>query len=196
MKNKLLLALLLCCIKSFSQDSKFSVELSYPLPIDKNFIGHNYNGIVDLGIKYRFANLHSINIGGSLNGGIFKNTKADAVQPFDVTAYAIQPRIFAELNSKFLQKFHPSIGLGYIFLMFKSKNIQTFNPEEPMIITSSASENESGINLNLGTSYDITNKIFAIIQYDFIKITVEDEVPDTKYNTNINIIKIGIGLRL
>ena len=80
--------------------------------------------------------------------------------------------------------------------MFKAKNIQTFNPEEPIIITSSASENESGINLNLGTSYDITNKIFAIIQYDFIKITVEDEVPDTKYNTNINIIKIGIGYRL
>lgn len=188
MKQKLLLALLLIfSIKSFSQDSKFSLELNYPIPIDENFIGKNYNGIIDLGLKYSFSNLSFINIGASLNAGILKNSKDDRVQPFDVTAFAIQPRIFAELDSESLTKFHSSIGLGYTFMTFNASG----NPN-----SSSSSQTESGINLNLGVAYYITDKFFAQVQYDFIKIVVDNEVPDIKYNTNINILKIGLGYRL
>jgi hypothetical protein len=69
MKQKLLLTLLLIfSIKSFSQDSKFSFELNYPIPIDNNFIGKNYNGIIDVGVDYRIANLNPVNIGISING--------------------------------------------------------------------------------------------------------------------------------
>ena len=195
MKQKLLLALLLIfSIKSFSQDSKFSLELNYPIPIDENFIGKNYNGIIDFGLKYRFTDLSFLNIGASLNAGILKNSKEDGVQPFDVTAFAIQPRIFAELDSESLTKFHPSIGLGYTFMSFNASGIDSFNPDNPN--SSSSSQTESGINLNLGVAYDITKKLFAQVQYDFIKIGVDNEVPDIKYNTNINILKIGLGYRL
>ena len=195
MKQKLLLALLLIfSIKSFSQDSKFSLELNYPIPIDENFIGKNYNGIIDLGLKYRFSNLSFLNIGASLNAGILKNSKNDRGQPFDVTAFAIQPRIFAELDSESLTKFHPSIGLGYTFMTFNASGIDSFNPDNPN--SSSSSQTESGINLNLGVVYDITDRLFAQVQYDFVKIGVDNEVPDIKYNTNISILKIGLGYRL
>lgn len=55
---------------------------------------------------------------------------------------------------------------------------------------------ESGVNLNLSLSYDNTEKFFLHAQYDFVKIGVDNDIPDTKYNTNINIFKFGLGLRL
>jgi opacity protein-like surface antigen len=186
MKQKLLLALLLIfSIKSFSQNSKFSLELNYPIPIGENFIEKNYNGITDLSF---------LNIGASLNAGILKNSKEDRVQPFDVTTFVIQPRIFAELDSESLTKFHPSIGLGYTFMSFNTSGIDILNPDNPN--SSSSSQTESGINLILGVAYDITKKLFTQVQYDFIKIGVDNEVPNTKYNRNINILKIGLGYRL
>ena len=66
-QNLLVLLLIILSIKSFSQDSKASIELNYSIPIDENFIGKNYNGIVDAGVKYRFANLSFLNIGASFN---------------------------------------------------------------------------------------------------------------------------------
>jgi opacity protein-like surface antigen len=194
MKQKLLLTfLLIFTIKSFSQDSKFSIELNYPVPIDDNLIGRNYNGIIDAGLKYRLVNLDFINIGASFNAGMYKNTKDDRVQPFDVTTYIFSPRIYGEFNIKSLSKLHPSIGLGYSILNFRA-DVDRFNNQNNLSVTSSESEN--GINLNLGVAYDITNELFVQVQYDFIKIGVENEVPDIKYNTNINIMKIGLGYRL
>lgn len=195
MKQKLfLIVLLIFTITSFSQNLKFNLELNYPIPIDNNLIGKNYNGIVDLGAKYRFLNFAFLNVGASLNAGMFKNSKKERVQSFDVTTYIIQPKMFAELNLEFLTRLHPSIGLGYSFLSFNASDIDRFNLEDNFSVSSS--ETESGVNLNFGIAYDITSKIFAQLQYDFIKLGVDDEVPDIKYNTNINILKIGLGYRL
>jgi len=193
MKQKLLALLLIFSIKSFSQDSKFSIELNYPIPIDENFIGQNYNGIIDSGLKYRFMNLEFINIGASFNAGMYKNTKKDRLQPFDVTTYIFSPRVYAEFNIKSITKLHPSIGLGYSILNFRA-DVDRFNNQNNLSVSSS--ENENGINFNLGAAYDITSKLFAQVQYDIIKMEVDNEVPDIKYNTSINILKIGLGYRL
>ena len=194
MKQDLFLAfLLIFTIKLFSQDSKFSIELNYPIPIDDNLIGRNYNGIIDAGLKYRFVDLDFMKIGASFNAGMYKNTKDDRVQPFDVTTYIFSPRIYGEFNIKSLPKLYPSVGVGYSILTFRA-DADSFNNQNDLSVSSS--ENENGINLNFGIAYDITNEIFAQIHYDFIKIGVDNEVPDIKYNTNINILKIGIGYRL
>ncbi len=194
MKQKLLLAfLLIFSIKSFSQDSKFSVELNFIIPIDENLIGKNYNGIIDAGLKYRFANLNFINIGASLNAGMYKNSKEDRVQSYDVTTYIFSPRIYAEFNMKSITKLHPSLGIGYSILHARA-DLDRFNNQNNLSLSSN--ENENGINLNLGLAYDITNKLFAQVQYDFIKINVDREIPDIKYNKNVNILKVGLGYRL
>jgi|SRR5690554_7671051 len=193
MKQKLLLTLLLIfTIKTFSQDSKFSLEANFPIPIGDNFLGENYGGIIDIGAKYRFSELKILNIGASINGGFLKNSKADSNNMFDVNVYPIQPRIFAELNIESLSKLHPQIGLGYSFLIFKAKS----NGINPDFLESNIDRTEDGINLNFGLSYDITNKLFLQAQYDFVKIGVDNDVPDIKYNTNINILKFGLGFRI
>ena len=79
-------------------------------------------------------------------------------------------------------------------MTFNASGIDSFNPDNPN--SSSSSQTESGINLNLGVVYDITDRLFAQVQYDFVKIGVDNEVPDIKYNTNISILKIGLGYRL
>ncbi|MEN3322166.1 outer membrane beta-barrel protein [Mariniflexile soesokkakense] len=183
--------LLIFTIKSFSQDSKFSLELNYPIPIDKNFVGENYDGIIDIGAKFRFVDLKLVNIGASLNGGLLVNNTNDSNGSINVkvNSYLVQPRIFAELDSEIV-KIHPFIGLGYTFMVFDASG--TNNGFD----VSGASETQSGLNLNLGIAYDITNSVFVQVQYDYIKIKVDNGVPDMKYNTNVNILKIGIGYRL
>ncbi len=193
MKQKLLLALLLVfSIKSFSQNSKFSLELNYPIPIGNNFVGENYNGIIDIGADYRIANLNPVNIGLSVNSGVLVNNsnQNNGFQNFIVTSYVIQPRLFGELDLESINKFHPSAGLGYTIMVFDAS--ETNNGFD----VSDASDTQSGFNFNFGLAYDITEKLFVQAQYDFIKIRVDNDVPDTKFNTNVNILKIGLGYRL
>ncbi|WP_298266076.1 outer membrane protein [uncultured Lutibacter sp.] len=193
MKQKLLLTLLLIfSIKSFSQESKFSLELNYPIPIDNNFIGENYNGIIDIGADYRIVNLNPVNLGVSLNAGVLTNNvnENNGLQNFKITSYVIQPRIFAELDLESIERFHPSVGLGYTIMDFNASG--TNNGFD----VSDASDTQSGFNFNFGLAYDITEKLFVQVQYDFVKLGVDNDVPDIKFNTNVNILKIGLGYRL
>tara|TARA_R110001583_G_C5434740_1_gene389218 strand:+ start:28 stop:615 length:588 start_codon:yes stop_codon:yes gene_type:complete len=195
MKQRLLLVLLLIlAIKSFSQDSKFSIEASFPIPVGDNFLGKDYGGIIDIGIKYRFSELKIVNIGASINGGLLKNYKVEGIPIFDLNSYTIQPRIFAEFNIEKLSKLHPQIGLGYSFLIFETTKYNgTGNPPK-----TDSDLTEDGINLNLGLSYDITDKFFVQVQYDFIKIRFDKDrrYTPTKYNTNLSILKFGLGFRI
>lgn len=196
MKQKLLLAfLLIVTIKTFSQDSKFSLEANFPIPIGDNFLGENYSGIVDVGAKYRFLQNDLLNLGASINFGYVQNTKSGATdlnQLFDVKILPIQPRIFAEFNIPNLESLHPQVGLGYSILIYNAKadGINTSN------LPADIDDNESGFNFNLGLAYDLSDQFFLQVQYDFIKIGVENGVPDISYNTNINIVKLGVGFRI
>lgn len=182
--------LLFLSCASFSQNSKINLEVNYPIPIDDNFIGRNFNGFIDLGIKYRFAYKNPINLGVSINAGLLKNNKEDRVQSFDVNTIIIQPKLFAEFNIESMPKFHPTVGFGYSFISAKARNFDSFNTQI------STSENENGFNLNLGLALDISEKVFVQFQYDFIKINIEKGVPKNKYNSNVNILKIGLGYRI
>ena len=182
-------------IKSFSQDSKFSIDANYPIAIGNNFLGQNYNGLVDLGAKYKFSDNKIVDIGASINFGFFQNTKSGATalnQLFDVKVFPIQARIFAEFNIQNLKKLHPQIGLGYSIIIYDAVWRENTIADLPADID----DNENGFNYNIGLSYDLTNKLFLQAQYDFIKIGVEDGIPDKSYNTNINILKFGIGYRI
>ena len=192
MKQKILLILLLIfTIKSFSQDSRFSIEANYPFTIDDNFLGKDSYGIVDLGVKYRFAKFNPVQIGISLNGGVLidNSNQNNSPQDFLITTYIIQPKIFAELSIESIEKLHPFLGLGYTFMSF-----QLSGSNNGMDV-SDESDNMSGLGLNLGLAYDISNKVFIQVQYDFTKLNVDD-APEIKYNTNVNLLKIGVGLKI
>ncbi len=61
---------------------------------------------------------------------------------------------------------------------------------------SGLSKTDSGINANFGVAYDITTKIFIGIQYDYVKLNVAEETLNTTFNTNVNLLKIGLGFRI
>jgi opacity protein-like surface antigen len=166
--------------------------MHYPILIDQNFIGKNYNGIIDVGAKYRFSEITNINIGASINGGILVNNTNDnnGNQDFTVKSYLIQPKIFAELKIESISKLHPFVGFGYSFMVFDASG--TNNGFD----VSGSNETESGINANFGIAYDITKKIFIDIQYDYVKLKVDKETPNTTFNTNVNLLKVGLGFRI
>ena len=194
MKTKITVVLfLLFTINLFSQDSKFSIEANFPILIDNNHYGENYNGIIDLGLKYRISNFGFMDLGFALNTSLFNtNYKISS----DITTFEIKenilfirPKVFSEIIIKSNEKIHPTIGLGYTFIESKvSANSSDF-PNE------SESYSDNGLNLYLGIAYDITNKIFIQAQYDYIKKKVSKEIPDYKYYSNINFLNIGLGYR-
>jgi hypothetical protein len=133
-----------------------SLELNYPIPVGNNFVGKNYNGIIDIGADYRVANLNPVNIGVSLNSGflLFRSRLSTGVSNLTVSSYMIQTRIFGELDLESIDKFHPSVGLGYAIMVFDaSENYNGSNVSEISVL--------SGFNFNFGFAYDITEKLFV-----------------------------------
>ncbi|WP_299099618.1 outer membrane beta-barrel protein [uncultured Winogradskyella sp.] len=188
------IVLMICFVSmvSYAQNSKLTIEFSYPLAIDDNFVGANNNGIGDLGLKYYIFNLDVFRFGSSVNLGYLKKSESAQNQPYDVNLFTIQPKIFAQLTLPAIPKFHTFIGLGYSIFMFKVINNETAINNN----VAGTNKNESGLNFNSGLSYDLSNKLTALIQYDFVKINIDDSVIDSKYNTNVNLLKVGLGYRL
>lgn len=175
-----------------AQDTAFSIEANYPTPIDSNFFGENFNGVADLGVKYRVVHYPLVNLGLSLNGGLYRNPKEERMSAFDITILFIQPSIFSEFNIESAPKFHPSLSIGYSILSIEATNI---NPFVVGNTGSNLSENQNGFHFNLGVAYNISEKLFAQLQYQFTKLRRDASAPDIAFNTTINILKLGLGYR-
>ncbi|MFN3754582.1 outer membrane protein [Flavobacterium sp.] len=192
MKKIISSLLLFFALQAFSQE-KTSIELNYPIPSGDNFIS-NYDGLVDVGIKYRFSDKEAFAFGVSLNANYLTYSLNGSDISFKTKNYNFQPRIFGELKLKGIPRLHPALGLGYTFMQFNSSG-SAFD-EEIGEINSNESESLSGLNYNISFSFDITKKVFAQVQYDGIKLSSTPEgVPDSKYNTTANFIKLGLGYR-
>ncbi|RKS01754.1 outer membrane protein [Flavobacterium sp. 102] len=189
MKKIISSLLLFSALQAFSQE-KTSIELNYPIPSGDNFIS-NYDGLVDVGIKYRFSDKENFAFGVSLNANYLTYDEPDI--GFKTKNYNFQPRIFGELKLKGIPRLHPALGLGYTFMQFSTTGNGNTGEE---IISFNESESLSGFNFNVSFSFDFTKKMFAQVQYDAIKVSNTPEgVPDTKYNTTANFIKLGVGYR-
>lgn len=167
-------------ISSYAQEKRLSIEMSYPFTIDNNFIGANYNGLIDVGMKYRFSLKDFVRFGASFNSGIYTNSKNESNNPSDIVVFALQPRLFAELNPT--GALVPYVGFGYSFLIFNISDMDSIN--------------EMGLNLSLGVAYELSKSWFIQAQYDFVKIKVKKDIPDINYNSNVNILKVGFGYRI
>jgi opacity protein-like surface antigen len=119
---------------------------------------------------------------------IDNSNQAKPPQDYLVTAYLIQPKVFTELTIPFVEKLHPFIGLGYTFVSLQ------LSGSNNGVDVSEESDTLSGLGFNVGLAYDISKKVFVQAQYDFTKLNV-DNIPDVKYNTNVNLLKLGIGFR-
>lgn len=193
--NKQLL-LIVCClfvVKSFSQHKKLGLEANLPVLLGQNFLADNYTGIFDIGANYSFKEFNSVKIGGSLHASFLKNNNNSRFNSFDIRVYAIQPKVYADFNIESIPNLHFKTGLGYslfIFDLIPNENTPQFNPNMDTV------ENENGVALSLGTVYNFNDSFYATFQYDFIKLFTEEGVPSNAYNTNLNMLKIGVGIRI
>ncbi|QLG46782.1 outer membrane protein [Costertonia aggregata] len=185
--NLLIIAVTLISIKVYSQNSNFSIDLHYPVPIDNNFVGENFNGIVGLGADYHFLEFDPAKVGISLNGGLLTDNNQSG--PGNSTLVILQPRAVAELDLTSNGKIRPYIGIGYSFLFFKADGLDS-NQEG----VSRISDTESGLNINGGVSFNFTDRFFIKVQYDYIYLS-PGEAQDIKFNTRVNIFKAGFGFR-
>ncbi len=180
-QNLFLVFFLIFAIKSFSQDSKYSIESNYPILTKNTLLKEKYYGVIDLGFRGRFLRADRLNMGFHLNGSFFRHIENIKASSFK-NLYIIQPKIYAEFNNS--QKFRPLLGIGYSLMTYRKSGSV-----------------DDGVNLSVGFSYNITKVLFLQIQYDSIFWT--EEFTDNRRNylpvvhdSDNQILKLGIGYRL
>ena len=193
MKQKLLIAFLfLISIQAFAQDQKWSVEASYPVIGDSNYL-YEYEGVIDLGVAYRFQKLGIFQVGLGLNASLLENS-ATSLQRVNTEnrILFIQPRLFTEL---LLKKFRPSFGIGYSLIKEhideEFGNGNSFDYEDL----------RGGLNLNLCITYDLTKSFYLKAQYDLTDVVINDKFQfetttiSNKSKEYISQYKFGLGFR-
>ncbi|MBC9794878.1 outer membrane beta-barrel protein [Sinomicrobium weinanense] len=184
MKQKILLTfLLIFSMKLFAQNSKFSIEASYPILINekannRSFI--DFNGIIDLGVKYNITENRKINFDIGLNTSYLKFKVDDGGTKFTRNHYIFQPKLFGRTKLFSYPNIDFSLGLGYAF-DFDSTGDNAFK-----------SKTYNGVNLNAGLYYPCFKQIFFHVQFDTIFYNKEL----VYYNKNLSMIKVGVGLKL
>jgi opacity protein-like surface antigen len=189
MKKFILIISLIFVQISQAQLKRFSIDFSYPYALDKNFFEENYQGLVDVGLKYRFIKSPVVNFGVAFNGSLFKANEYYKLNPrnIDAASYFVQPKAFVEFNIKQISNLRPYVSVGYAYNLLQNDVI---NNGQDVTITIK----NQGIIFNTGLSYDFSNWFYIHIQYDFIKLKRIDNPEIETYNSNI--VKAGLGFRI
>ncbi|MFT4832953.1 MAG: opacity protein-like surface antigen [Psychroserpens sp.] len=192
MKVKLLCVFaLFLSVKAMAQDRNWSLEASYPVNITSSSNSFNIDGVIDFGVKYRFADFKILRLGLGVNGGFYREKgETDRFTNFEVDLknYFIQPKLFVDLKIPAIPKLHPSLGVGYSVLVYDD----TLTDSGTKL---TANGSDGGPNINAGLSYDLTNRWFVQGQYDFISIGYKNENDGSRFHDEIGIIKVGLGFR-
>ncbi len=176
-----------------SQERKFSLEANYPLPIDDGFVFQNYTGIIDLGLKYRFYETDVLSLGAGVNGGMLIANFNTIDTKLSTTNYTVQPKVISEFKLK-NSKIHPYASLGWSFMTFVAEGSSSPLDGDP--IKFDDSNTQSGLNLTAGILVDVSKRVFINLQFDFTNLNKKGNVPNTSYNTEIILLKAGVGFRI
>ncbi|TLF46454.1 outer membrane beta-barrel protein [Maribacter aurantiacus] len=188
MKLKPAFYLFILCLGVFAhaQDRKFSTTLGYPIAVGDNFL-KSYTGIIDVGAQVRFLKAGPVHIGISGNANFFNRNNTLSTFSYKEQVILVQPRVFGELNSKVLLGFRPFLGAGYSFMTSKFKANSNQTPD--------SSDNTGGVNINIGSAYDITNRFFVFVSFDYINVSRDNPNIDNSFFNIANILKFGAGIR-
>lgn len=189
MKKITLLFVLCFNLVSHSQINRWSVEANYPMIIDNNFVGQNFNGIIDLGVDYYFHEALKYRLSASFHNGLLKDRTEiiDLNTDFNYLLWFVQPRIKIDLIFGKMPNIHPYIGVGYCWMMaFTNGNTSTFFPQ--------GSTNRSGFNAIVGLTFDINDKLYANGGYDFVRLSQLGN-QNNAYLQNVNRLMIGVGYK-
>lgn len=193
-KNKINLVIIIIFIGfqfSNAQLKRFSLDFSYPYSLETNFLNEKYEGLVDVGLKYRVIKTPVVNLGIAFNGSLFKANELQNVNAnfFDSKSYFVQPKLFIEFNIKQITKFRPYLSVGYAYNVSEQFLQENDNNENTTFTIK-----KEGVIINTGISYDFSDWFYIHAQYDFIQLkSLNQPIIETQYS---NIIKAGLGFRI
>lgn len=172
-----------------AQLNTWAIEINYPLVIDNNFVGQNFNGLLDLGLNYHFHEALNYRISATLHNSLFKDRAEiiDLNTDFNYLLWFLQPRIKIDFIFDNMPDIHPYVGVGYSLMTpFTNGNTSTFFPE--------GGSTRSGFNIIAGLTFDLGNHWYANGGYDFVKLSKLNNVSNP-YLQNVNVLKLGVGYR-
>jgi len=172
MKFKLLFSLLLfVSIEAIAQEKNWSVETNFSAVPSDGFGGSDI--VINFGLKYRFLKSNVVNLGLGVDGGYFLEAPFFLRSNLYGNLFLFQPKLVSEFNLPFSERLKPTLGLGY------------------SVFTGSTIDSGSlgGFNLNLGLAYEMSDRWYIQLQYDYIDLT--------KFNAGegFNNFRLGIGFR-
>ncbi len=185
-KSLLLVSIFIIPFLMNAQDKDWSIELNYPISVGDDF-GASNQGIIGVGLKYRFSTLGKLNIGASLDATWFATTftnDSDPVQELDYRDFFIQPRIFVELPLTTNNKLHLLGGLGWTW--YRSVGDTAFFDDLGEL---QGEDWNNGFNINVGLSYDLSPRLFLQTQYDIIFSSGDSP------SREVGLLKVGAGFR-
>lgn len=183
--NLTFLLIVFYILASSAQDRTWSAELNYPISIGTSF-GASNQGVIGVGLTYRFAEFDKVKLGASLDAAWFATTftnDTDPVQELDYRDFFLQPRLFAEIPLSAGEKLKLRVGLGWTW--YRSTGESFFNSEGRI----EGIDNNSGPDVNLGLSYDFFSRWFLQAQYDLIFSSGDSP------SRTLGLLKVGIGFR-
>lgn len=186
---KKIIGLMLLVNAMFAQTSDWSLEINYPLVIDQNFVGQNFDGLAELGLSYRLHEDLHYNLSATLHNSLLKDRSQieDVITDFNVLLWFVQPRLKADFIFDSLPNVHPYVGVGYSFVRsFTNGNVGTFFPQ--------GGNTRSGINAIAGVTVDVSSQWYINAGYDFVRLSKVGTIANP-FLQNINTIKLGAGYR-
>ncbi|MDO1513031.1 outer membrane beta-barrel protein [Maribacter confluentis] len=205
MKESLLVMFLVMftyCVSA--QNKEWSVEANYPVNVSENDGDIELNGIIDLGIKYRFMDLGAVQLGAGLNTALLRNEDnfiyggpgfENREFNYQAKQILVQPKLFAELAIPGLARLKPQIALGYTVA------VDDYYYNDGGNVEADYSNTNGGLNLNLGISYDLSSRFFIQVQYDYLNVhkkgeeTRNDQTYSYDFKEKIGLLKAGLGFR-
>ena len=188
MKKLILLGVMICqALYGYSQffENAVTFEVRYPVPVGDNFMnntllgGSGYVGIIDAGVEYHIFKKSGWGIGIAYNTSLLQLSEAD------LTAISFIPKLVVDYNLALGNlSLVPQAGFGYSYWRYKgyddniiTDNGMTFEGSLKFVF-----RNEKRINW------------FLQFAYEFTRLEKPENVEDTDFNRNIQLIYPGLGV--
>ncbi|WP_088340111.1 outer membrane protein [Robiginitalea sediminis] len=169
-----------------AQERDWSVEAYYPVSIGESF-GSSNEGLLGLGVKYRFAEWGKARVGVALDGVWFATTfinDSDPIQEEKYRDFFLQPRLFAELPLTSSEKLWLTGNLGWSFN--RSTRDPAFFDTNGRV---QGKDLNNGPSLGLGLRYDFAPRWFLGADTQWIFLSGDSP------SRTVGLGKIGVGFR-
>jgi len=185
----LVLVLVFLSNKTYSQ-KKFSFELSYPITVSNNFVDETI--AVGAGVKYAIKQSDDFTFGMAYNIDLVNGNTSFSNTDLDRNRIYNHLDAYGEFALSSIKELHFIVNAGYSHVISKNEFING-NPEGDTIENNN--KNSSGFNFAIGTSYDISDSIFLLLNYRFINRFEKSELDGNTKSFNSSLINIGAGIR-